>query len=205
MPPGTAVHVSHLSRVFANRAGIHDICLEALDQSVTAVIGPNGAGKTILFSVIAGLCPADEGDVEVTDGRTVAYCPDVPQFESWLTATEIVETSLALSGTCGDISVPEALDQCGLARVAERRVADFSRGMLQRLGIAAALVLDPGLLILDEPTSGVDHRHLVAIAAELRDLAREGRVVIVISHDIEFLNECADYVVEIEGKLTREQ
>lgn len=94
MPPGTAVHVSHLSRVFANGAGIHDICLEALDQSVTAVIGPNGAGKTVLFSVIAGLCPADEGDVEVTDGRTVAYCPDVPQFESWLTATEIVETSL---------------------------------------------------------------------------------------------------------------
>ena len=138
MPPGTAVRVSHLSRAFSNGAGIHDICLEALDQSVTAVIGPNGAGKTVLFSVIAGLCPADEGDVEVTDGRTVAYCPDVPQFESWLTATEIVETSLALSGACGDISVSEALDQCGLARVAKRRVADFSRGMLQRLGIAAA-------------------------------------------------------------------
>ena len=156
MPPGIALHVSHLSRVFANGAGIHDICLEAQDQSVTAVIGPNGAGKTVLFSVIAGLCPADEGDIEVAPGRTVAYCPDVPQFESWLTATEIVETSLALSGTSGDIGVLEALDQCGLARVAKRRVAGFSRGMLQRLGIAAALVLDPGLLILDEPNSALD-------------------------------------------------
>ena len=66
MTPGIALHVSHLSRVFTNGAGIHDICLEARDQSVTAVIGPNGAGKTVLFSVVAGLCPADEGDVEVT-------------------------------------------------------------------------------------------------------------------------------------------
>ena len=60
MTPGIALHVSHLSRVFTNGAGIHDICLSAQDRSVTAVIGPNGAGKTVLFSAITGLCPADE-------------------------------------------------------------------------------------------------------------------------------------------------
>lgn len=201
MPPGTAVRVSHLSRAFSNGAGIHDICLEALDQSVTAVIGPNGAGKTVLFSVIAGLCPADEGDVEVTDGRTVAYCPDVPQFESWLTATEIVETSLALSGACGDISVSEALDQCGLARVAKRRVTDFSRGMLQRLGIAAALVLDPGLLILDEPNSALDP----VGRADVRRLIQEQkqhRSILLSSHLLSEVEQLADQVVVInEGRV----
>lgn len=201
MTPGIALHVSHLSRVFTNGAGIHDICLSAQDRSVTAVIGPNGAGKTVLFSAITGLCPADEGDVEVSTGRTVAYCPDVPQFESWLTATEIVETSLALSDASGDIGVSEALDQCGLTRVAKRRVADFSRGMLQRLGIAAALVLDPGLLILDEPNSALDP----VGRADVRRLIQEQkryRCILLSSHLLSEVEQLADHVVVIsEGRV----
>ena len=85
-----------------------------------------------------------------------------------------------------------------LADLADRHPLSLSGGQKQRLVIATAIDQDARVLILDEPTSGVDHRHLVAIAAELRDLAREGRVVIVISHDIEFLNECTDHVIEIE-------
>ena len=201
MPPSTALYVSHLSRVFANGAGIHDICLSAQDRSVTAVIGPNGAGKTVLFSAITGLCPVDEGNVEVATGKTVAYCPDVPQFESWLTATEIVETSLALSDASGDISVSEALDQCGLTRVAHRRVADFSRGMLQRLGIAAALVLDPGLLILDEPNSALDP----VGRADVRRLIHEQkqhRCILLSSHLLSEVEQLADHIIVIsEGRV----
>ena len=201
MTPDTALRVNHLSRVFANGAGIHNICLSAQDRSVTAVIGPNGAGKTVLFSAIAGLCPVDEGDVEVATGKTVAYCPDVPQFESWLTATEIVETSLALSDASGDISVSEALDQCGLTRVAHRRVADFSRGMLQRLGIAAALVLDPGLLILDEPNSALDP----VGRADVRRLIHEQkqhRCILLSSHLLSEVEQLADHIIVIsEGRV----
>jgi len=131
----------------------------------------------------------------------VAYCPDVPQFESWLTATEIVETSLALSGTSGDIGVLEALDQCGLARVAKRRVAGFSRGMLQRLGIAAALVLDPGLLILDEPNSALDP----VGRADVRRLIQEQkryRCILLSSHLLSEVEQLADHVVVIsEGRV----
>lgn len=201
MTPDTALRVSHLSRVFANGAGIHDICLSAQDRSVTAVIGPNGAGKTVLFSAITGLCPVDEGNVEVATGKTVAYCPDVPQFESWLTATEIVETSLALSDASGDISVSEALDQCGLTRVAHRRVADFSRGMLQRLEIAAALVLDPGLLILDEPNSALDP----VGRADVRRLIHEQkqhRCILLSSHLLSEVEQLADHIIVIsEGRV----
>lgn len=196
MAPHPALRVSHLSRVFANGAGIHDICLSAQDRSVTAVIGPNGAGKTVLFSAIAGLCPVDEGSIEVAAGRTVAYCPDVPQFESWLTASEIVRTSLALSDASGTISVSAALDQCGLTRVAHRRVADFSRGMLQRLGIAAALVVDPDLLILDEPNSALDP----VGRADVRRLIqgqKQRRCILLSSHLLSEVEQLADHVVVI--------
>ena len=89
------------------------------------------------------------------------------------------------------------LERLDLAALADRHPLSLSGGQKQRLVIATAIDQDARVLILDEPTSAVDHRHLVAIAAELRDLAREGRVVIVISHDVEFLNECADRVIDM--------
>jgi len=115
-----------------------------------------------------------------------------------------VHRQLFAESVSQEASFPQ-LTRLDLADLADRHPLSLSGGQKQRLVIATAIDQDARVVILDEPTSGVDHRHLVAIAAELRDLAREGRVVIVISHDIEFLNECADYVVEIEGKLTREQ
>ena len=131
----------------------------------------------------------------------MAYCPDVPQFESWLTATEIVETSLALSGACGDIGVSEALDQCGLTRVAHRRVADFSRGMLQRLGIAAALVLDPGLLILDEPNSALDPVGRTDVRRLIQE-QKQHRCILLSSHLLSEVEQLADHVVVIsEGRV----
>ena len=78
-----------------------------------------------------------------------------------------------------------------------RHPLSLSGGQKQRLVIATAVDQDARVIVLDEPTSGVDYRHLLTIAAELRSLADEGRVVVVISHDIEFLNECADHVIEI--------
>ena len=118
-----------------------------------------------------------------------------------MTATEIVETSLALSDASGDISVSEALDQCGLTRVAHRRVADFSRGMLQRLGIAAALVLDPGLLIMDEPNSALDP----VGHADVRHLIHEQkqhRCILLSSHLLSEVEQLADYIIVIsEGRV----
>lgn len=207
-----AVRVVDAAKTFANGAGIRDINFTARDRSVTAVIGPNGAGKTVLFSLIAGLLPADSGRVELArPGARVAYCPDVPQFESWLTAREVVETSRAVSGqsnriaerkqptssTSGNGSVSAALGMCGLGKVMDRRVVDFSRGMLQRLGIAAALVTDPDVLILDEPNSALDPIGRADVRGIIAEQKRH-RCILLSSHLLSEVEQLADHIVVLD-------
>ena len=212
----TALTVKDLTRVYPGGGGVRDIGFTVADRAVTAVIGPNGAGKTVLFSIIAGLTRAQSGSVDFTspDAR-VAYCPDVPQFEPWLTAVEVVRTSLAVSReTMGSPSTGRtrfardtddvasgALRACGLGPVADRRVADFSRGMLQRLGIAAALVTDPDILILDEPNSALDPIG----RAEVRDIItaqKRQRCILLSSHMLSEVEQLADHIVVIDqGRL----
>jgi len=165
--------------------------------AITGVIGANGIGKTTLARAVCGLQRTRRGARVSCGGK------DLTAGQAFLVMQD-VHRQLFAESVSQEASFPQ-LTRLDLADLADRHPLSLSGGQKQRLVIATAIDQDARVVILDEPTSGVDHRHLVAIAAELRDLAREGRVVIVISHDIEFLNECADYVVEIEGKLTREQ
>lgn len=196
-----AIRATHLSRTFPNGAGISDVSFEALDHQVTAVIGPNGAGKTVLFSLLTGLMTADSGSIEVAPGARIAYCPDVPQFEPWLTAREVVATSRSISGVRGGMASDHALELCGLAKVRNRRVADFSRGMLQRLGIAAALALDPEILVLDEPNSALDPIGRADVRALIAEQRNE-RCIILSSHLLSEVEQLADTVHVInDGRL----
>lgn len=205
----TALTVKNLTRVYPGGGGVRGIGFTADERAVTAVIGPNGAGKTVLFSIIAGLAQAESGTVDFASPKVrVAYCPDVPQFESWLTAFEVVKTSLAIShestgrariarGTGGDGFARGALEACGLRSVMDRRVADFSRGMLQRLGIAAALVTDPEILILDEPNSALDPIGRADVRGIITEQKRH-RCILLSSHMLSEVEQLADHIVVID-------
>lgn len=196
-----ALRVDRVTRTFADATGIRDLTFEAEDRGITAVIGPNGAGKTVLFTIIAGLASADSGQVVSRPGARTAYCPDVPEFESWLTAREVVENSASMSGARSRIAAREALQLCGLKNVEDRRVVNFSRGMLQRLGLAAALVLDPDVLVLDEPNSALDPIGRADIRAVLEE-QRQHRCVLLSSHLLSEVEQLADHVVVLnEGRL----
>lgn len=196
-----ALSARKVSREFANGAGIRDISFDALDRQVTAIIGPNGAGKTVLLSLITKLMTPDSGEIEVAAHARIAYCPDVPQFEPWLSASEVVEMSRAIAGVSGGIAADEALALCGLSKVRTRRVADFSRGMLQRLGIAAALTLDPEILVLDEPNSALDPIGRADIRALIAE-QRQQRCIILSSHLLSEVEQLADAVhVMSNGRL----
>lgn len=170
---------------------------------VSALCGPNGAGKTTLARVLTGLSTPDAGQV-CLDGvamsaqqRRAASALVMQDVHRQLFAESVTaEVTLGLPADHG-ITVSELLSELDLMDLADRHPMSLSGGQKQRLVVAAALASKARILIFDEPTSGVDYRHLQAVARRIRGLAKAGHVVIVISHDPEFLTECADLLIEL--------
>jgi ABC-2 type transport system ATP-binding protein len=145
--------------------------------------------------VLAGLRRADRGTVRVSAARSrIAVCPDVPEFDGWLTAREVVDLARALvAPDLAQPAVAAALADCGLADSMQRRVGGFSRGMLQRLGLAAGLVADPELLIMDEPAAALDPAGRVDLLGLVAGM-RGSRTVIFSSHILADVQRIADQV-----------
>ena len=175
--------------------GLFSVDLAVPRGSVYGLVGLNGAGKTTLLSILSATRRATAGTVSVAvDRRRIAVCPDVPDFDGWLTAREVVDLACGLvAPERGEAAVTAALHTAGLADEADRRVGAFSRGMVQRLGLACALVSDPELLILDEPTSALDpvgRADILDLVAGLRGV----RTVIFSSHILADVQRVADSV-----------
>jgi ABC-2 type transport system ATP-binding protein len=147
-----------LRKVYDGTVALDDVHLAVETGSVYGLVGPNGAGKSTLIGVVAGLRRPSAGEVRLhIDRRRVAVMPDTPLFDPWLTAREVVDLSRAMVAPhVPGSAVDDALREAGLADVSSRRVGGFSRGMLQRLGIAATIVSAPDLLVFDEPASALD-------------------------------------------------
>jgi ABC-2 type transport system ATP-binding protein len=191
---GPIVTTTGLTRDYG-QTGLFDVDLVVPRGSVYGLVGPNGAGKTTLLSILSGLRHADRGTVTLAVGRArVAVCPDVSDFDDWLTAYEVTDLARDLvDPAAGTGAVTAALRAAGLADVAGRRVGGFSRGMLQRLGLACALVGEPELLILDEPTSALDpvgRAEMLSLVAAMRG----HRTVIFSSHILSDVQRVADQV-----------
>ncbi len=180
--------------------GLFGVALRVPQGSIYGLVGPNGAGKTTLLSILSAVRRADRGTVSLAVSRSrVAVCPDVPEFDGWLTAYEAVDLAAALSTrTVSSSAVLDALRTAGLADSAGRRVGGFSRGMVQRLGLACALAADPELLILDEPTSALDpagRAEILGLVAAMRGT----RTVIFSSHILADVQRIADQVGILRG------
>lgn len=191
---GPIVTTDGLTRDYGG-TGLFDVGLLVPPGSIYGLVGPNGAGKTTLLSILSGTRRADHGTVSLgIDRNRVAVCPDVPEFDGWLTASEVVDLARALvAADIGYQAVTSALRAAGLADSADRRVGGFSRGMIQRLGLACALVGDPELLILDEPTSALDPAGRAEILGMVAAM-RGDRTVIFSSHILADVQRIADQV-----------
>jgi ABC-2 type transport system ATP-binding protein len=188
------VTTSGLTRDYGG-VGLFDVDLLVPRGTVYGLVGMNGAGKTTLLSLLSGLRRPDRGAISMSIGRhRVAVCPDVSDFDDWLTAYEAVDLSRSLIAPDeGSGAVEAALTTAGLADSAGRRVGGFSRGMVQRLGLACALVGDPELLILDEPTSALDPAGRAEMLARVAAM-RGRRTVIFSSHILADVQRIADQV-----------
>jgi ABC-2 type transport system ATP-binding protein len=168
--------------------------LEVPSGSVYGVVGPNGSGKTTLLGVLAGLRRATAGTVTIdTDPARIAVLPDTPRFDRWLTGREVVTLARDLVADPNSRRVDEVLDEAGLTDAADRQVGGYSRGMLQRVGMAATVVGDPELVLLDEPASALDpqgRREILDLIARLRGRA----TVLFSSHILSDVQQVCDAV-----------
>jgi ABC-2 type transport system ATP-binding protein len=197
------VQTESLRKTYGPTVALDDVALRVETGSVYGLVGPNGAGKSTLLGILGGLRRPTAGSVRIDALRErIAVMPDTPRFEPWLTAREVVDLARALVASGLPTSrADDALAEAGLADVAGRRVGGFSRGMLQRLGIAAAIVGEPDLLMLDEPSAALDPigRHEVL---ELVSRLGRRRTVLFSSHILADVQRVCDTVgVLREGRL----
>jgi ABC-2 type transport system ATP-binding protein len=197
------IEVRALTKRYGDAFAVHDLCFTARPGHVTAFLGPNGAGKSTTMRLICGLARADGGEARLNGRRyeelrrplrEVGALLDGEGFHPGRRATDHL-WALARSNRIDRSRVDHVLDVVGLASVAHKRAGTYSLGMAQRLGIAAALLGDPPILLLDEPVNGLDPDGIIWVRSLLRGLADEGRTVFVSSHLIGEVARCADRAV----------
>ncbi|WP_051760284.1 ABC transporter ATP-binding protein [Herbidospora cretacea] len=184
------IEVTGLSKRYGDVVAVDDLTFDVKPGAVTGFLGPNGAGKTTTMRMILGLDAPHAGRARVNGARLADLPQPMRAVGALLDAGAVHPRRsardhlrcLAVSNRLGRRRVDEVLDLVGLAAVAHRHAGGFSLGMKQRLGLAAALLGDPGVLILDEPVNGLDPEGIVWIRTLIRKLAAEGRTVLVSSH-----------------------
>jgi ABC-2 type transport system ATP-binding protein len=199
-----------LTKRYGDTTAVDGLDVEIAAGRVTGFLGPNGAGKSTTMRMILGLDRPTAGRATV-DGRAYRDLPAPLHHVGALLEADALHPgrsarnhlrALARSNGIPDARVDAVLDQVGLAGVARRRVKGFSLGMRQRLGIAAALLGDPAVLLFDEPVNGLDPDGVRWVRHLLRDLAAEGRTVLVSSHLMSEMQQTADHLLVIgRGRL----
>jgi len=217
-----AVHIRDLEKIFPVHlrrrqvVALRGLSLDIPAGTVYGLLGPNGSGKSTTLKILLGLVNATSGTSEIfgvpserVASRTdVGFLPENPYFYKFLTGAETISFYGKLCGLSGKTlraRVTELLDLVGLTEAGERRISGYSKGMLQRIGLAQAMVHDPRLLILDEPTAGVDPAGSRQIRDLILQLKARGKTILLTSHLLEQVQEVCDRVgILAKGHLVRE-
>jgi ABC-2 type transport system ATP-binding protein len=212
MDTTVAVRGRGVTKVFGDVVALDHVDVSVAQGQIHGLVGPNGAGKTTLLGLMLGLAVADEGTLEILGdpvGRALPAPEDVSGFVDGpgLYPTLTAKQNLALLAALRpddmlEAGIGEALEQVGLADVADEKVRGFSLGMRQRLGLAAALLTRPRLLVLDEPSNGLDPVGKRDVHGVLRRLAADGVTVVLSSHRMDDLEAlCSEVTILATGRV----
>jgi ABC-2 type transport system ATP-binding protein len=203
------IEVRNLTKRFGDLVAIRDISFTAATGQVLGFLGPNGAGKTTTMRVITGFMPATTGTVKVAGydifddsyevRKRIGYLPESPPLYNDMTVVTYLRFVAKIRGIAKaqlTDSLDRVLHTCGLAEVSDRVVGHLSKGYRQRVGLAQALIHDPSVLVLDEPTIGLDPRQIIEIRTLIRQLAGE-RTVILSTHILPEVQQLCEKVVII--------
>jgi len=203
-----AIDIRGLRVIRGKREVLHSLDLQVSSGSITGLLGPSGCGKTTLMRAIVGTQIVESGEVRVLGDlagsvalrRRVGYVTQSPSVYGDLTVTRNVQYFGALYGK-SSADVAAAVDAVGLRRYADQTAADLSGGQRGRVSLACALVASPDVLILDEPTVGLDPVLRVELWERFADLARSGTTLLVSSHVMDEADHCAELILMRDGHL----
>lgn len=217
-----AIAVTKVSKVFPVPfrrqvvVAVRDLTLQVNAGEIYGLLGPNGSGKSTTLKMILGLVPPTRGTTAIfgrdsaraESREDVGFLPESPYFPRYLTAHEMLKfygTLCGLRGARLRSRVNELLEIVGLTSARDRRLGGFSKGMLQRIGLAQALINEPRVVVLDEPTAGVDPAGALQIRELILELKRRGITVLLSSHLLTQVQEVCDRVgILASGVLVRE-
>ena len=207
-----AIHIQHVNKFIGKQHVLKDISLSINDGEVIGLLGPNGAGKSTLMKIMVGVWDATSGEVQVP--KSIGFLPEQnPLYEDMYVREYLrffvelrTSKSVPLHATPYTLhqQVEDLIERVGLKAEANKRVGQLSKGYRQRVGLAQAMIGNPELLILDEPTTGLDPNQLEDIRALIRNLGKEargeeakGRVVILSTHILQEVKQMCTRVIII--------
>jgi ABC-type multidrug transport system ATPase subunit len=194
------IEVTNVTKRFHSLVAIDNVTLQVRRGEVIGLLGPNGAGKTTLFKLIAGLLNPDAGELQPVSGRwpSIGYKPERLLFPGNMR----VRQYLRMVGNLCEVpssGLPEMVDdylaRVNLAYAADKKIKDCSKGMRQRLALAQALIGEPALLLLDEPSNGLDPEGQEEICRQIKALHAEGKTILLASHHLHEVTQVCTYLV----------
>ena len=208
--PAFSIEAQGVSKWYGSVVAVNDVSF-GVEPGVTGILGPNGAGKTTLLGMMCGLIRPSRGSMRVlgeeTRGNTRLYSrigvmPEHDALYSFMTGREFTRMAARLQGVRDESAVDKAIAAVNLADAQDRRTGTYSRGMRQRIRLAATLVHEPEVLLLDEPLNGTDPRQRVEFADLVARLKAEGKTILISSHILEEVETLADRILlVVSGKL----
>ena len=202
-----AIHIQHVNKFIGKQHVLKDVSLSINDGEVIGLLGPNGAGKSTLMKIMVGVWDATSGEVQVP--KSVGFLPEQNPLYEDMYVREYLRFFVGLrskeqGAKTKDQLVEDLIERVGLTAEANKRVGQLSKGYKQRVGLAQAMIGNPELLILDEPTTGLDPNQLEDIRALIRNLGKEargeeakGRVVILSTHILQEVKQMCTRVIII--------
>lgn len=201
------IELSNVTKKFQTLVAIRDLSLKIPRGEVLGVLGPNGAGKTTLFKLIAGLLSPDTGTIYSINGNwpSIGYKPERLLYPNQMRVHQYLElvTSLCnLHGSNAKQAVTTSLEQVDLTYASDKLIKDCSKGMRQRLGLAQAILGDPPLILLDEPSNGLDPEGQSDICQQIEDLHHAGKSIVLASHQLQEVTQvCTHLVILNNGRI----
>lgn len=194
------LEIEHLQKTFSKEKAVKDVSFQVQKNSIFGLLGPNGAGKSTTLKMLTGLLHPSAGNI-IFDGhpwsrkdlKQIGALIEAPPLYENLTAYENLKVHATLLGL-PDQRIVEVLEQVDMTRTGKKRSGQFSMGMKQRLGIAIALINHPTLLVLDEPTNGLDPIGIQELRALIRSFPQSGITVILSSHILSEVEQIADHI-----------